>query len=340
MGEGGYEQGLRDVQYLTRKGGVTTVADAGYGIVDFDTELDATQLIFGGAEPSMRLWLMANIPRAQGAFQERTMEQIESFAAERGTDTVKFLKAAKFFSDGAFIAQLMQLGEPGYIDGHEGAWMSTPEQLVKMIRPWWNAGYDINIHTNGDRGVQSCLDAISTLLHECPRFDHRTTLHHFGVSTQAQARRAGALGVSVQANGYYLNLFGDAFCDQWLGYERASQMTRLGSLVRHGVSVAVHSDFPMGPIDPLKAVSNVVNRSTRGGQVLAPPEALSLDDALAAVTIEAAAQLRLDDEIGSLASGKFADMTVLGADPYEVDPTDIADIDIVATIVGGRVVEA
>ena len=67
------------------------------------------------------------------------------------------------------------------------------------------------------------------------------------------------------------------------------------------------------------------------------PERLSLDAALRSVTIDAAHQLRLDHEVGSLAAGKLADMTVLGADPHEAGADGLADIEIVATIVGGRV---
>lgn len=150
-------------------------------------------------------------------------------------------------------------------------------------------------------------------------------------------RRIRALGVEISANGYYLYQFGDAFGDEWLGTERASQMTRLGAAERAGVSVSVHSDLPMGPAAPLLAAQACATRRTRGGVVMGEPERLSLDAALRSITIDAAYQLRLDHEIGSLASGKLADITVLGADPHEVGPEALADIPIVATIVGGRV---
>ena len=231
----------------------------------------------------------------------------------------------------------MVLGPPGYIDGHEGAWLTEPDRLVRQIRPFWQEGYDIHIHCNGDVGVGASLDAVETLLHENPRFDHRTTLHHFGISTQAQARRIAALGVTISANGYYLYQFGDRFCDEWLGTERASQMTRLGSAARHGISVSLHSDVPMAPVLPMLAAQAVATRRTREGSVLGLSEALTLDDALRSITIEAAFQLRLDHEVGSLAAGKLADMTVLEDDPYEVGAEGLAGIRIEATIVGGQV---
>jgi len=338
LGDGKLDRGLDDCATLVRAGGVTTIADAGYGIFDFDMELASFREHFGSDESPFRLYLMPNVLSAKGKLKGGgdLFDQLDAFRSYE-TERMQFLHAAKFLADGAFIAQLMQMGPPGYIDGHEGAWLSDPEQLYLLIKPFWDANFDINIHANGDQGVTACLDTIDRLLRETPRFDHRTTLHHFGVSTQAQVRRLAALGVAVQANGYYLHLFGDAFVDRWLGTERASQMTRLGSVAREGASVAVHSDLPMGPVAPLLAASAIATRATRNGTTMAPTEALSVEDALRAITIEAAWQLRLDHEVGSLAAGKLADLVVLADDPFTTDPIDWPAIEIEATVVGGRV---
>ncbi len=336
MGEGRLEENLNAFRSLVHQGGVTTIADAGVGIFDLDAEIEVLFGVLDADDTPFRTHLMPNIPAARGRFKDELFERLdELFHFSR--DRVSWLRAAKFLADGAFIAQLMQVGFPGYIDGHQGAWLAEPQRLRKQVEPFWHQGWDINIHVNGDAGVDACLDTIDALLHHRPRFDHRTVLHHFGVSTQAQSRRLAALGCAVQANGYYLHQFGDRFGDEWLGHERASQMTRLGSARRHGVSVALHSDVPMGPVQPLLAASSMATRTTRDGAVLAPAEALSVPDALAAITIEAAYQLRLDHEVGSLASGKRADFVVLDADPFDTDPASWPDIGVVATVVGGEV---
>ena len=85
----------------------------------------------------------------------------------------------------------------------------------------------------------------------------------------------------------------------------------------------------MGPV--------AATRTSASGTVLAPEERLSAYDAIAAVTIEAAWQLRLDHEIGSLAAGKSADMVVLADDPFETGPAAWPDIAIEATVMGGTV---
>ena len=215
--------------------------------------------------------------------------------------------------------------------------MAEPDRIVQHIRSFWNAGSQVNIHVNGDRGMDATLDAVAELLAEAPRFDHRTVLHHVGVSTQAQMRRAAALGCAIQANGYYLRFFGDQFAAEGLGAERASQMTRVGSARRYGMSVSLHSDLPMGPLEPLLAASVMATRRSASGVEFCPEECLSPYDAIAAVTIEAAWQLFLDGEIGSLVSGKLADVTVLAEDPFELDPLAWPDIGIEATMLSGRV---
>ena len=289
-----------------------------------------------GGDVPFRQYLIPAIGRYRLEYGPDFAEKLAEHEGLR-TDRIRFLHAAKFFADGAFIAQLMQVGPPGFIDGHEGAWMANPDRIADHIRPSWEAGRRIDVHVNGDMGLDAVLDAVGVLLHETPRFDHRTVVHHFGLSTQAQSRRMAALGVSVQANGYYLRLFGDAFIDRWLGTERASQMTRVGSARRNGISVALHSDLPMGPLRPLLAASIMATRTSMSGEVLAPAERLTPYDALAAVTIEAAWQLRLDHEIGSLAAGKQADLTILDDDPFEIDPAGWPEISIRATVLGGEV---
>ena len=197
LNEGGnddtYVQALRDVRDLVHRGGITTIVDAGFGLGDYHSDYDAYSAALGTSETPFRTYLMPQIAAAARTWRSDTMARLEEFTAQ-STERMSFISAAKFLADGAFIAQLMVLGPPGYIDGHEGAWLTEPNRLVHLIQPYWKAGYDIHIHCNGDVGVTAALDAIEIQLHRHPRFDHRTTLHHLGVSTQAQIRRMRALG--------------------------------------------------------------------------------------------------------------------------------------------------
>jgi len=240
------------------------------------------------------------------------------------------------FADGGFYAGLMQLGPPGAIEEHHGEWMTPPETFEAVARAFWNEGFKIHVHCSGDLGVELALDTLEKLQWERPRFDHRFTIEHFGVSTPEQVRRMAALGACASVNIYYVHELGDAYWKNKLGHERASQMSRLGTLARHNVPTALHTDFTMAPALPLNSAWVAVNRISEAGHVMGPEECLTLDQAMRAITVDAAYVLGLEHEIGTIRAGKKADFTILEQDPYEVGGENLREIPIWGTVFEGR----
>jgi len=254
---------------------------------------------------------------------------------ERNTHRLRWVKQVKFLADGAFYSQLMQM-QDGYIDGHKGEWIMPPDELEQAARVFWNKGFQIHVHVNGDLGMKVTLDVLEKLLQESPREDHRFTLHHTGYFTQEQAKRIAKLGAAVSAQPYYLHALGDKYAEVGLGPERAHYMLRLKSLIDNGVKVSLHSDFTMAPAEPLRLAWVAVNRLSASDKVLGPEECVTVEQALRMVTIDAAYAIRMEDKIGSIATGKMADFTVLEQDPYKVDPVKLKDIPIWGTVFEGR----
>ena len=95
--------------------------------------------------------------------------------------------------------------------------------------------------------------------------------------------------------------------------------------------------MPMAPGKPLYLMWAAINRLTPDGNIPAPEQRLSVEQALKAVTIEAAYSLGFEDEIGSIEPGKRADFTVLEESPFETSPEEIKDIGIWGTVLEGRV---
>lgn len=334
-------EGLDVFRALVQRGGVTTVADMIAGsTIGIDVEWAASREHLQGDDVPFRTLFVAApfawaFERGEAAHEDLVARRAEA------TEQLRWPKAVKTASDGAFISQLMRLGPPGYLDGHEGEWMVPPEHQLPSVEPYWRDGWDVYYHVNGDEGLDVVLDVFETLRTRHPRVDHRFSLEHFGLSRDDQIRRFARIGGgSVSINGYYLHSFADRYAEHGVGYARASQMTRLGSLARAGVPFTMHSDCPMGPIEPLLAVTTAVTRRTAEGRVMAPEQRVSVDAALRAVTIDAAWSLRLDDELGSIAPGKRADFVVLEKSPFDVRPERIRDIDIWGTVYEGRVFEA
>ena len=248
-------------------------------------------------------------------------------------------KQVKLFTDGAMFGQLMQMKE-GYLDGHQGEWIIDPERFEKAFKVYWDAGYQIHVHQNGDAGLDVLLDVVEANLKRNPREDHRTVVVHFGFSTLEQVQRIADLGMIVSANPYYTVALADTYSEVGVGSERAQQMVRLGDVARAGMSFSLHSDMPMAPGKPLFLMWSAVNRTTLEGNIAGPNQRISAEQALRAVTLGAAYSMQLEKQLGSIEVGKLANLTVLAENPLTVDPMTIKDIDVWGTLHEGRVLPA
>ena len=328
--------GLKLTKNAVQAGGHTTIADLTGGLFDNEEEWEALSDILDNDDTPFRVQMIpAGNRKAEGiGTEEDALKWVQS-RAERNTDRLFYRDHVKLFADGGFFAELMQVQEPGFIDGHHGEWLMPPEFFESLARTYWNAGYKIHVHCTGDLGVELALDVLEKLQWERPRVNHRFTIEHFGLSTPEQVRRIADLGALVSCNIYYVHELGDAYWKNSIGYERASQMSRLGTLAHHNVTTALHSDFTMAPAQPLYSAWVAVNRLSENGEILAPTERISLNAALQAITINAAYVLGMENEIGSIRAGKKADFTVLGADPFEIPTKELKDIPILGTVFEG-----
>jgi predicted amidohydrolase YtcJ len=247
-----------------------------------------------------------------------------------------FPKQIKLFADGAIISQLMQMKE-GYTDGHHGEWLMTPENLNHRTQLYWNAGYQLHIHVNGDLGLETVLDILERRMRENPRAGHRAVIVHFATSSEEQIARIARLGAIVSANPYYTVGFADKYGEFGLGPRRADTMVRSASVLKQRIPLSFHSDLPMGPSAPLNFMWCAVNRVTPSGRVAGPEQRISAEEALRAVTIEAAYSWQKENDLGSITPGKIANFTVLDEDPLTVTPMKLNEIAVWGTVFEGRV---
>lgn len=241
----------------------------------------------------------------------------------------------KLFSDGAIYSQLMQVRDP-YLDNHHGEWMTDLDVFERAFRIFWDAGYQVHVHVNGDAGLDRVLNTLEKNLRRNPRYDHRTVIVHFAVSQKDQVDRLSKLGCIVSGNPYYPVALADNYSKNGLGQERADNMVRMGDVEKAGVSYSFHSDMPMAPADPLYLMWCGVNRITTSGRVAGNTQKVSREGALKAVTLAAAYSLKVEDQMGSITPGKLANFAVLTDNPVTCDPMKIKDIKVVATVVEGK----
>lgn len=344
-----YRKGLGITCDLMLQGGITTAADMLFGTISPDFELAAIDAVIEKPELPLRV---VNVFDGRG-FSNRAAQtgpgapdaKID-FAAGLGAmekllgkdeGRVRYLKAVKLFADGAMFSALMQMNEPGYMDGHEGEWIMTPEVLAEGVKHFWEAGYQIHVHVNGDKGMDSVLDALAKAQDAKPRFDHRFMMHHVGFHTNEQSTRMAALGAHASVNPYYIHALSDTLAELDLGPERAGQLVRSQSILRNNMRVSFHSDFMMAPLEPLFLAWCAGARVTRSGQQVSPEERLSMDQALCGITIDAAFGIGMDDEIGSIVAGKKADFAVLEEDPYDLGVDRLKDVRVAGVVFEGTV---
>lgn len=273
------------------------------------------------------------------AESEKLVEITRSYL-EWGQGKVEWLpQQIKLFSDGAIFSQLMQVQAP-YLDGHEGQWIAIPEDYTAAFKLYWDAGYQIHTHVNGDAGLQVVVDVLKERTGNNPRTNHRFTVVHFAVSTEEQVQALGQLGATITANPYYVTSLADRYSEFGLGAERADSMVRLGSVAKTAMPISLHSDMPMAPADPLFLAWCAATRQTVSGRIAAPEQRIDVERALSAITIESAYVIQKENELGSIKPGKKADFTILEQDPYAVGIEELKDIPVWGVVYEGQKFEA
>jgi len=332
------KNGLEGFSHLLNSGGVTTVADLGYGI--FGLPFEDANIAGNWVSPEhagYRLYLVPEHRAFERAFGENRVKTIVDMAAGKTPTPAPVLPQVKFFTDAAYYSQTMRLSDPGYLDGQskgtKGLWVTLPEAIAATIKPYWDAGLDAHVHSNGDEAQDATLAALATL--RGASADRRFIIEHGGLFSPDEVRRAGDLAAVVSAASHYVYYLGEAY-QPALGPERGQWITPLASLSAVGVPVALHSDAPLAPPLPLRAASAHLTRATREGGILTPEERLGPKDALEAITIDAAYALGLEKEIGSIAPGKRADFTILDANPLATASEEWGDIPVWGVMLGGE----
>ncbi|MBY5982583.1 amidohydrolase [Halomonas denitrificans] len=245
---------------------------------------------------------------------------------------------AKLMTDGSIQGYTARLKWPHYHDGHaNGMWNADPAALTELVQAYHQAGLQLHIHTNGDEAVELMLEALTQALTLWPRPDHRHTLQHCQVIDHAQLRRAARLELCLNMFANHIYYWGDIHLQRTLGPSRCQRLEPLASARRLGIMTAIHSDAPVTPLGPLFTAWCAVNRTTASGRQLGEQEAVSVEAALEMITLGAAFTLGMDDRVGSLEVGKFADMAVLDQDPLEQPAEALRDIRVHATMLGGRI---
>jgi predicted amidohydrolase YtcJ len=252
-----------------------------------------------------------------------------------GSDRLR-IGAIKLFCDGGMSSRTAAVDEPYEVPPHDtGLLWYEPDDLATVVRECDEAGFQVAVHAQGERGIRTTLAAFEQVAEPGNPLRHR--IEHGGCFAPDLRRTAARLGIHVASQPAFLSALGDGYLEAF-GPERSAGLYPYASLLRDGVLVAGSSDAPVIGASPLVAMRDAQLRRTDRGERLGPDEALTARQALELYTSNAAFVTGVEDQLGSLETGKLADFVVLDRDPLTARPEDLGDAVVRMTVVGGDVV--
>ncbi len=228
-------------------------------------------------------------------------------------------------------------------DGN-GSFNVQPEETMAIVTKAAEIGLDVMVHTDGDRSSRAAVDAFLAARKLDP--DNRSALHHAIYVHPDDQKRIIDNKIPINSTPNFTNTFGNGDKDNLRirGEEQVnSSLGRYPHFARNGVRVSISADVPstpssmQGPLFVMQCAVTLKDASDPNARAF--PEnrvPMTLEEAIRAVTINAAWQLRMEDRVGSIEKGKLADLVILAQNPFEVDPMKLKDIEIIATMMDGK----
>jgi predicted amidohydrolase YtcJ len=296
--------------------GVTSVhdKDGGRGALPLWQELRRT------GELTLRVWQSLPADRLDA------LEEV-GLRAPLGDEFLRvgYLKA---FMDGALGS-----GTALLLDG-SGVCITSSEELERIVRRAARLGWPVAVHAIGDRANRNALDAFERSRDEWLPRGLRQRIEHAQLLHPDDVGRFGALGVACSVQFTHAPSDRELVDAAWGGLESRPYPFR--SLWESGAVVVNGSDAPIEELDPLAGLQAAVRRSLDERPPWRAEEALAVEQALRATTVNAAWLCGDERRRGRLAPGFLADLVVLDRDPFTCPPEQLAQIEVVATMVGGR----
>lgn len=257
------------------------------------------------------------------------------------------LGAVKLIQDGSIQAYTASLSKPYHTIinpnlPQDNTWKGYPtrsrDELIQLVSKFHKKGWQIAIHGNGDEAIEDIICAFEAAQKEFPRTDPRHIIIHCQTVRDDQLQRMKQLGIIPSFFVVHTYFWGDRHYNIFLGPDRAKRINPLSSALKYDIPFTLHNDTYVTPIDPLFSVWSAVNRKTASGKILGENQKISVLNAMKAITIWGAYQFFEEKIKGSLEVGKWADMTILAQDPFNIPTDEIKDIKIEATVINGNIV--
>lgn len=248
------------------------------------------------------------------------------------------LRSVKLYSDGALGSRGAALKED-YADdpGNRGLLFESEDYFYEQIKKVSNAGFQVGIHAIGDKANHVILNAFERAFASGVNADLRHRIEHAQIVTVDEIPRFAALNLIASMQPIH------ATSDMNMAEDRVGPDRILGgyawrTFLTHGVVIASGSDFPVEPVNPFFGLHAAVNRTDHKGNPSGgwfPEQRMTRAEALRTFTIDAAYAAHMENRAGSIKPGKWADFIIIDRDFFEIDSSEIWEIQVLETWVGG-----
>lgn len=322
-----YREGLRRFSLAAHKLGITSVIDANVSAA----ALEVYRSVDRANELQLRVRAAQAIDPARGA------EQVSELVTRRDRARGARLRAdsAKLFVDGDLEHHTSALLAP-YTDrpSSRGDLKVDQERLNAIVAKLDAEGFQVHLHTSGDRAIRAGLDAIESAIAANGPRERRHQLAHVELLDAADLPRFRRLGVAADLQLFWAaeDPVSSAIVKAAFGAERYSRLHPVASIFAGGAVVVAGSDWPSPVMSPLEAMQIALTR------MHAPNERAKLADLIAAYTIAGAWIAGEETFDGSIEVGKAADLVILEKNIFEVEPNELGQVRVMATLLDGAAV--
>ncbi|MBE3072542.1 MAG: amidohydrolase [Acidobacteria bacterium] len=312
--------------------GVTSVQDMGPGSADID--LYVAQAQAGALTTRIRI-----APGLTG-----WVEQAKKGSA-RSLD-MPFLRtgAVKAFADGSLGSTTAYFFDAYTDDPKVFGLLADEMQPIEGMRSRMvqadAAGQQLCIHAIGDRAISMTLDLFADVVRANGARDRRFRIEHSQHVARKDFARYASLPVIASVEPYHA-IDDGRWAEKRIGPERIKTTYAFRTFLDHKVRLAIGTDWPVAPLNPALALYAAVTRATLDGKNpggWVPAQKITVEEAIEGYTVGAAYAEFQESAKGSISAGKLADIVILGADPFAIEPAALRNLAVDMTIVGGKVV--
>jgi predicted amidohydrolase YtcJ len=257
------------------------------------------------------------------------------------------IQGIKLWHDGSPYTGSMYLKQPylvnnltramGILPHTHGEAVLDNKEFKQVFEKYNSAGWQIATHSQGDKSnleVQSAIVQIDS----SGKNEKRHRLEHGILLPKEALPGYAALNMTPSFHINHIYYYGDSLAESIIGTERADKLLPVKAAFELKMRPTLHADAPMFPTDAFSLIKTAVTRKTRSGRVLGKEQAITVQQGLRALTINGAWQLYEDERLGSIEKDKFADLTILSANPYTVDADELDKIKVNQVYLQGELV--